>query len=86
MKIMLSALALAIVWMVVLISVEQSPGIHSTPGIWVLLLGFPGVAAGISISDSGDNYIAHVIMFFVNWVFYFGIIFGFVFLKRKIWK
>ena len=64
-------------------------GFHSTAGFWGGILGFPSIAAGSWIHVwTGHEAPAYVAMFLVNCVFYFFLISGVMFVRRRlsIWQ
>jgi hypothetical protein len=49
--------------------VTGSPGIHSTPGIWLMVLGLPGTIIGLwTESGFGGN----PLLFYIEWHFLMG--------------
>jgi hypothetical protein len=90
MKIAISTLVTTAAWTAELVAIAYSPGIHSTPGIWLMLIGLPGVAVATlmaSLSDYAQNdALGYLIMFLGNWFFLWGVVQGFVSLKRKLSK
>ena len=89
MKIALWALILAVVWTVALAAVAQSPGLHSTPGMWLGVFGLPGVAIANWVQSSlhtFNRYFDYSLMFLVNWIFYCSVILGIVSMKSKLSK
>jgi hypothetical protein len=93
MRIMLSALIIAAALTTTLATMEHSawwPGWDSTPGIWGAVLNLPGfvIAAGMHYfpDDRRNDYLMHFIMFLVNWLFYWGVVQGFVTVRRKVFK
>lgn len=86
MKLGCLALLLAGVWVAALTIIDHTIGIHSTPGIWTMFLGFPGgiVAAWIPATDS--NIVPYIIGFVVNFNFYLALILGAVTLRRRFFR
>jgi len=89
-KIALWALLLAVAWTAALATVAHSPGLHSTPGIWLGVFGLPGVVIANWVQSflfHGFNiYLGYCLMFLVNWIFYWSVIQGLVSVKRGLWK
>lgn len=52
--------------------VSKSPGIHSTPGIWLMLFGLPGIGFGWWLGSMfGQNdQVVYIGTALANWVFY----------------
>ncbi len=68
-----------------LASVVRSPGIHSTPGIWLILAGVPGTFAAVWLYDwIGEGFAFYAVIAAVNWVFYLGLVKGVLALKQLI--
>ena len=90
MRIALWALFLAVAWTAALGAVAHSPGLHSTPGIWLGVFGLPGVVianwAQSFLFHMFNNYLGYALMFLVNWIFYCTVIQGFVSVKSRLWK
>lgn len=88
MKIILSALALAVAWTAALAFIARSYGLHSGPGIWAGVFGLPGVAIAnwtqAALLHDFNTTIGYSIMFLVNWIFYCSVIQGLVSVKRLI--
>jgi len=88
-KIAISTLILAAAWTVVSVAIAYSPGAHSTPGFWIILIGLPGVAIAAGLANyyaSMSDKLGYFIMFLGNWLFWWGVIKGFVYVKRKMLK
>jgi accessory gene regulator protein AgrB len=89
-KIVLSALILAVAWTAVLAFIARSYGLHSTPGIWAGVFGLPGVVIAnwvqSSILHEFNTTLGYSIMFLVNWIFYCSVIRGLVSVKRSLWN
>jgi hypothetical protein len=87
-KIILSALALAIAWTVALAFIERTYGLHSGPGVWAGVFGLPGVVianwAQASLLHKFNTTIGYSLMFLVNWIFYCSVILGLVSVRRSI--
>lgn len=89
MKIVLWALLLAVAWTVALAAVARSPGLHSTPGMWLGVFGLPGVAIANWVQSSLHRfnfYFGYSLMFLVNWIFYCTVILGLLSMKSKLPK
>ena len=90
MRIALWALLLAVAWTIALAFVARSPGLHSTPGIWLGVFGLPGVVianwAQPFLFHRFNNYLGYALMFAVNWIFYCSVIQGLVSVKDRFWK
>ena len=88
MKIILSALFLAISWTIGLSIVAHSPGLHSPPGAWLGAVGLPGVVIAnwtqSVILHDFNRTVGYAIMFLVNWAFYCTVILGLVSVKRSL--
>jgi hypothetical protein len=88
-KITLWALVLAVAWTVALAVVTHSPGLRSTPGMWLGVFGLPGVAIAHWVQSSLHRFnffFDYSVMFLVNWVFYCTVILGLVSVKSKLSK
>jgi hypothetical protein len=89
-RIVLSALLLAIAWTVALVIVAHSPGLHSTPGAWLGAVGLPGVVIAnwtqSVILHDFNRTVGYAIMFLVNWAFYCSVILGLMSVKRSLWR
>ena len=87
MKIILSALALAIAWTAALAFIARAYGLHSTPGIWAGVFGLPGVVVAnwtqASLLHQFNMKIGYTLMFLVNWIFYCSVILGAVSVRRS---
>jgi hypothetical protein len=68
--------------------VSAGVGIHSTPGIWLMILSLPGIAVGIVASTAlrENNLVLCVATTLANWAFYVCIVIGVVSLKRKLYE
>jgi hypothetical protein len=78
------ALMPASIWAAAMKHVGETIGYHSTPGIWLALIGFPGVVVGAWISHWTGSDPAGVFVAFVgNWIFCFGVLKATVTLKRR---
>jgi len=88
-KIILTALVLAIAWTFSLSLIAQHYGLHSTPGIWAGVFGLPGVVIANWVQSNllheFNNKLGYPIMFLVNWIFYCSVIQGLISVKRSIW-
>lgn len=59
-------------------------GPHSTLGIWTGVFSLPGLAVGAWISFlTGWDYLSYVSVVLVNWLFWFGVLKLFSFLRSK---
>ncbi|MBZ5642329.1 MAG: hypothetical protein LAO19_06190 [Acidobacteriia bacterium] len=89
MKIILSALGLAVAWTVALAFIARTYGLHSGPGIWAGVFGLPGVVIAnwmqASLLHRFDATLGYALMFVVNWGFYCSVILGVVSVKRSVW-
>jgi hypothetical protein len=89
-RIALWALLLAVAWTAALASVAHSPGLRSTPGIWLGVFGLPGVVIANWVQSAlfhrFNNYLGYPLMFFVNWIFFCTVILGLVSLKGRLSK
>ena len=89
-KIILSALLLAVAWTMALAIIARNYGLHSGPGIWAGVFGMPGVVIAnwfqSSIFHDFNTGIGYSIMFLVNWIFYCSVLQGLISMKRNIWK
>lgn len=87
MKIILSALALAIAWTGALAFIARNYGLHSTPGIWACVFGLPGVVIAnwtqSTLMHQFNQTLGYSLMFLVNWGFYCTVIQGLVSVKRS---
>ena len=90
MRIVLSALFLAVMWTVALAVVARSPGLHSPPGAWLGAVGLPGVVIAnwtqSAILHDFNRAVEYAIMLLVNWTFYCSVILGIVSVKRSLWS
>jgi hypothetical protein len=67
--------------------VDSSVGIHSTPGIWIMLLGLPGTIIGVwATLSSTHNVIFYAVASIVNWGFYVAVFEVVIFFKRHLRK
>jgi ABC-type cobalamin transport system permease subunit len=87
-RIYLPTLLLALAPPIGLAIVSAGVGIHSTPGIWFMLLSIPGVAVGMGAGSAlGENdlvfYVATVV---ANWAFYVCVVIGALSLKKKLYE
>jgi hypothetical protein len=86
-KIILSALGLAVAWTVALAFIARTYGLHSGPGIWAGVFGLPGVVIANWVQGAVlhrfDWTIGYGLMFVVNWGFYCSVILGVVSLRRS---
>jgi hypothetical protein len=90
-RIALWALILAVAWTVALAAVAHSPGLHSTPGMWLGVFGLPGVVVDNWVQSffnfhRFNYYFEYYLMFLMNWIFHFSVIQGVVSVKRSVWK
>ena len=89
MKIVLSALVLAVAWTAALAIIARSPGLHSTPGAWSGAFGLPGVVIAnwtqAVVLHKFNRILGYGIMFVVNWIFYCSVILGLISVKRSLW-
>jgi hypothetical protein len=88
-RIALWALVLAVAWTAALAAVAHSPGLHSTPGIWLGVFGLPGIVIANwvqSLLHKFNLYFDYFLMFVVNWIFYCSVIQGFVSMTSKLSK
>ena len=88
MRIALWALLLAVAWTVALAVIAQSPGLRSTPGIWLGVFGLPGVVIANWVQSflfhRFNNSLGYPLMFLVNWIFYCSVIQGLVSVKSRL--
>ena len=87
MRIALWGLILAVTWTVALAVVARSPGLHSTPGMWLGVFGLPGVVIANwvqSLLHTFNYSIGYSLMFLVNWFFYCSVIVGIMSMKSKL--
>jgi hypothetical protein len=87
-KIALSTLGLSAAWA---IAISHSPGLYSTPTIWMIWIGLPGVAIAVGLASISEyvrrsDSLAYFIMFLGNRFFFWGAVKGFLSLKRKFSK
>jgi len=89
-KILLWALFFAAAWTAALAVVAHSPGLHSTPGIWLGVFGLPGVVIANWVQGfvfhKFSNYLGYPRMFLVNWLFYCSVIQGLASIQREFRK
>ena len=87
MRIVLSALFLAVAWTTALAMIARSPGLHSAPGAWAGAFGLPGVVIAnwtqAVVLHKFNRTLGYGIMFLVNWAFYCSVILGLVSVKRS---
>ena len=87
MKIVIGALILALVWTSVLISIADTIGLHSTPGMWAGAIGLPGVVIAnwteAQFFHPYNRPLGYSLMFLINWGFYCTVIQGIVSLRRR---
>lgn len=90
MRIVVSALILAVAWTAALAVIARSVGLHSTPGTWAGVFGLPGVVIAnwtqTFLLHRFNIYAGYTIMFLVNWMFYCTVILGLVSVKRSLWN
>jgi hypothetical protein len=86
-KIILSALALAIAWTGALAFIARTYGLHSAPGIWAGVFGLPGAVIAnwmqASLLHEFNQTLGYSLMFLVNWIFYCTVILGLISVKRS---
>jgi hypothetical protein len=87
-KIAFSTLGLSAAWA---IAISHSSGIYSTPTIWMMWIGLPGVWIAVVLASFSEymrrsDSLAYFIMFLVNWFFFWGAVKGFLSLKHKLLK
>lgn len=65
--------------------VTGSPGIHSTPGIWLMVRGLPGTIIGLWTESGfgGNPLLFYIAMALSNWVLYLLAIKGVLLLRAK---
>jgi hypothetical protein len=83
-RIVLWGLILAVGWTLALAVIAHSPGLHSTPGMWLGVFGLPGVGVANWAQSSLHKFsrsIDYSLMLLVNWAFYCSVIQGFVSMK-----
>ena len=89
MKIVLWALALALVWTAALIFIARTTGLHSTPGMWTGAIGLPGVVIAnwtqAQLFHGFNRSLGYTLMFLINWGFYCSVLQGIISFKRRIW-
>jgi len=88
-RIALWGLILAFGWTLALAIVAHSPGLHSTPGMWLGVFGLPGVVIANwvqSMLHKFNQSIGYSLMFLVNWAFYCTVIVGIMSMKTKLPK
>jgi hypothetical protein len=90
MRIVLWALLLAVVWVAALLIIARSPGLHSTPGMWTGVFGFPGVVVASWVRPFLGRVLhdraGYSVMFLVNWIFYCSVLQGLSSVKQSLWK
>jgi hypothetical protein len=87
-KIALSTLGLSAAWA---IAISHSHGLVSTPTIWLMGIGLPGVYLAVGLASISEyvrrsDSLAYFIMFLGNWFFFWGAAKGFLSLKHKWFK
>jgi hypothetical protein len=86
-KIILWALALALVWTLALILIARTVGLHSTPGMWTGAIGLPGVVIAnwmqAQFLHRFYRPVGYTLMFLINWGFYCTVLEGITSLKRR---
>jgi hypothetical protein len=85
-KIYLPTFLVAIAIPIALAIVSGSVGIHSTPGIRLVIAGLPGtiVGAGTVLVFGDNNPLFYVTTALANWAFYLSVAKGVILLKGKI--
>jgi len=65
--------------------VTGSPGIHSTPGIWLMVLGLPGTIIELWTESGfgGNRVLFYIAIALSNWVLYLLVIKGVRFLSSQ---
>jgi hypothetical protein len=90
MRIILWAWLLATAWTIALNIIAHSPGLHSTPGIWIGVFGLPGVVAASwvrpLVHQNPHDYVGYAVMFVANWIFYCTVLQGIVSIKQSLSK
>jgi len=88
-KIVLSALVLALLWTAALIIIAHTVGLHSTPGMWTGAIGLPGVVISnwtqTQLFHRFNRSLGYSLMFLINWGFYCSVLQGIISFKRRIW-
>lgn len=90
MKLLLITLVVAVTITSLLVAVDHSPGLHSTPGIWLSAPSLPGLLA-VSWAhelDSknaiwNDGPLLWFVCGFADWIAYFGLAKGAILLRRR---
>jgi hypothetical protein len=82
---LLWALIPVIIWAGALKHVGNTIGYHSTPGIWLSIIGFPGVVVSDWIYHwTRSEPAAYFAALLGNWMLWFGLLKGGVMLKRRL--
>lgn len=73
-----AATAIVAVWTISAVVIDSHHNWHSTPGIWTVLLGMPGVVVGmwIQIYQSDQSRLGIVVLSAIaatNWLFWFSV-------------
>ena len=87
MKILLWALILAVLWTAALVTIANTVGLHSTPGMWTGAIGLPGVVIANWIQSrffqQYHRNLGYFLMFLINWGFYCTVLEGIRSVKRR---
>ncbi len=84
---LLWALIPATIWAGILKHVGDTIGYHSTPGIWLSVIGFPGVVVSDWIYHwTCSDLAAYFVALLGNWILWFALLKGAVTLKRRFHK
>ena len=90
MKIVVTALVLALAWTATLAIIANTVGLHSTPGMWTGAIGLPGVVIANWIQrrilHAFYRPLGYALMFLINWIFYCSVLQGVASLKRAVWN
>ena len=84
------ALLLAVFWSEATAYIARTIGYRTPAGMWAGVFGFPGVVIAnwlaLLIGPAFSAGAKRIVMFLVNWIFYFSVIQGALSLKRLLWK
>src|SRR5579862_2944847 len=90
MTVLFLAMLLAVAWSESTAYIARSVGYRSTAGMWSGVFGFPGIViAGWLAALLGPTLTPaaqRVVMFLVNWIFYFTVIQGALQIKRRLFR
>jgi hypothetical protein len=80
----LTTLLIAVVLTSSMATAVHAYGAHSTPGLWLAIANFPGIAPGVWVSSLiGESPWLYLVCAAVNWAFYFYLVKVVLLMKRR---